>query len=152
MWGARTQRGFYPGYKQISGITSFDNQARNDKNNKIIRVIYSFHLVISSFLCIVYFCIRPDGVFSALHFFLCYSASRAQPQITLIILSPFFRCTRHLSLWQIRRLSRAVQLARWCSKFGEKTVFNLEIKLQANEKKKFIQGIRFFLWTKGLTG
>lgn len=78
-------------------------------------------------------------------FFVCYSASRAQPQITLIILSPFFRCTRHLSLWQIRRLSRAVQLARWCSKFGEKTVFNLEIKLQANEKKSSSKVYGFFM-------
>lgn len=66
------------GYKQISKIISFDNQARNDKNNKIITIIYSFSFsyfdVIIFYIiffprCIVLMCslfifyIFPNGVF-----------------------------------------------------------------------------------------
>lgn len=87
-----------PGYKQISGITSFDNQARNDKNNKIITIIYSFHLVISSFFYVLFISVFvPMVLFFNLIFFLLHHhhhcvlyVSRVQPQITLIILSPFF--------------------------------------------------------------
>lgn len=102
--------GFSPRYKQISGITSFDNQARNDENNKIIRVIYSFHLVISFLFmhCLLLYLSRwYFGVVAVFfqHFIIFFYMSAAvaeqqkqcvvnvQPQITLIILSPFFSLT-----------------------------------------------------------
>lgn len=75
------------GYKQISKIISFDNQARNDKNNKIITIIYSFSFsyfdVIIFYIiffprCIVLMCslfifyIFPNGVFQQQFIFFMY--------------------------------------------------------------------------------
>lgn len=136
-WTSMRQGDATPGYKQISGITSFDNQARNDKNNKIVTIIYSFHLVISSFFmhCLflsvfvpmVYFFFSLSSALIVhsvvllffffasvltLHFSIVQCVSRVQPQITLIILSPFFslvldrsfsatlgRCSSKFSKW-----------------------------------------------------